>query len=96
MLNFLTEDPARILRKRDCKCDHDDQGLEIIKYTFSLFLRFVILTYLSHNKHELHGGFDAMGGATKEVISRSLRFSAGRMFPLTYSGSFSMTEFKKN
>ena len=36
-----------------------------------------------------------MGGATKEVISRRLRFSAGRMFPLTYLGIFSMTELKK-
>ena len=65
------------------------QGLEIIKCTFSLFLHFVILTYLSLNKH---GWFVAMGGATKEVISRKLRFSAGRMFPLTYLGIFSMTE----
>ena len=92
MLKFLTENPARI-RKRDCKYDHDEQdkyqGLEIIKVPFPLFLHFVILTYLSLNKH---GGFVAMGGPTKEVISRKLRFSAGRMFPLTFSGIFSMTE----
>ena len=36
------------------------------------------------------GGFDVIGGVMKEVISRRLRLSLGRMFPLTYSGIFSM------
>jgi hypothetical protein len=36
------------------------------------------------------GGFDVIGGVMKEVISRRLKLSLGRMFPLTYSRIFSM------
>ena len=36
-----------------------------------------------------------MGGAMKEVISRRLRFSAGRIFPLNIQGSFPWQNFKK-